>query len=69
MGNCLGLRSAWVSGQVIFSGCTADTRGQLLTWQCLSRNLIHHGNRELQNVWFASSRSFSDQKLHFKKNA
>lgn len=65
MGNWLGLGSAWVSGQVIFSGCTADTRGQLFTWQCLSRNLIHHGNRELQNVCFVSSHSFSNLKLHF----
>jgi len=69
MGNWLGLGSAWVSGQIIFSGCTVDTQGQPWTWQCLSRNLIHRGNRELQNVWFASSRSFSNQKLHFKKNA
>lgn len=66
MGNSLGLGSTWVSGQVIFY---ADTRGQLLSWHCLSRNLIHHGNRELQNVLFASSRVFSNLKLHFNKNA
>ena len=52
MGNWLMLGSAWVSADSTVPG------GQLLTWQCLSENLMHHENREPRNVRSVSSRSF-----------
>ena len=29
------------------------TQGQLLTWQYLEGNLIHHGDRKPRNIWLA----------------
>ena len=46
MGNCLGLGSVWVFGQ-----------GQLLTWQYLAGNLIHHRDRKPRNIRLACGRA------------